>query len=59
MIPQKPKMGFKFSRDIYISKLKLDDMNVSYKEEDLEDTPWGRVYRMKHEEDNGSGQIDS
>lgn len=47
--PVKGSLGFKFSNDVFLSEQFLIDKNISYTQEDLEDTPFGRCARIKSE----------
>lgn len=42
-------MGYKFSNDVFISPYLLEKWGVKFTEEDLEQTPWGKVLRVKDE----------
>ena len=44
---QNATIGVKFSNDIFISESKLKDWNIEYKQEDLEDGPFGKMLRIK------------
>lgn len=48
--PEKATFGVKFCQDTYLSKAFMDLRGIEYKEEELEDGPYGRVLRIKRKE---------
>ncbi len=46
---QNATLGVKFSNDIFLMKSFLDQRNIEYKIEDLEDGPMGLGLRIKRE----------
>jgi len=40
-------VGYKFSKDVFISTYLLDKWGIKYEDSDLEDGPWGRILRIK------------
>lgn len=42
-------LAFKFSNDIFLARSFLIKKNIPFKEEDLEDGPWGRGLRVKRD----------
>lgn len=44
---QNATLSVKFSNDIIVGKSLLDQWKIEYKEEDLEDGPWGKGLRIK------------
>jgi hypothetical protein len=48
--PCEPRIGFKFSNDIFIHPSQLDKWGLEYTQEDLEDNPiLGKALRIKRE----------
>lgn len=45
----KSTIGVKFSNDIFLSKSWLDQHNIKYEDNELEDGPWGLVARIKRD----------
>ncbi len=48
-IAQNATLAVKFCNDIFLSKLFLNQRNIDYKIEDLEDGPWGLGIRIKRD----------
>jgi hypothetical protein len=48
-IAQNATVGVKFSNDIFLMKSFLDQQKIEYKEEELEDSPMGKGFRIKRD----------
>lgn len=49
--PEESKLYVKFSRNITFCESFLKKHNIEYKDEDLEDTPLGRGYVVRRDDD--------
>lgn len=47
--PQKPTFGVKFSKNVCIHPDTAKKKGIDLKDEDLKDTPWGRVLEIKRD----------
>lgn len=47
LTPCVPSFGVKFCNDFFLSKLWLDDHNITYQDSELEETPYGLCIRIK------------
>ena len=43
------KMGVRFSNDIFLMRSFLDQRGIEYKEEELDDSPFGKGIRIKRD----------
>lgn len=50
-IPEESKLYVKFSNNIYVSETFLKKHNIEYTDEDLEDTPLGRMYVIRRDKE--------
>lgn len=50
-IVQNATLGVKFSNDIFLLRSFLDQRGIEYKEEELDDSPFGKGIRIKREKD--------
>lgn len=46
-----PTIGVKFCQDIFFSTSLMDQYNIPYTQEELEDTPSGKYLRIKKKQD--------
>ena len=46
---QDARLAVKFSRDIFLLKSFLDQRKIPYKEEELDDSPFGKGIRIKRD----------
>lgn len=48
-LAQKSTLGVKFSNDVFLLRSFLDQRKIEYKEEELDDSPFGKGIRIKRE----------
>lgn len=49
--PLKTTFGVKFSNDAFLMRSYLDQQGIAYKEEELDDSPFGKGIRIKRDKD--------